>query len=101
MVIHDFLHSLKMRWLYMLEAPWHHSDSDATRRYHWEAWLAGWAWVLAGLLLGALIAPSLIEYVGLSESPYQQVLVISLTVLAGFLIQLLGSIVAEFGETLS
>lgn len=57
---------------------------------HWFMWLIGWLWTLAGLFLGALIAPSLLRLVGLADTPYQNWLVVAVAVVAGFLVQFIG-----------
>jgi hypothetical protein len=41
-------------------------------------------------VLGALYAPSLVRFAGLSDSLYQDTLIIGISVLAGFVVQLLG-----------
>jgi hypothetical protein len=81
---------LKRAWLDMLEPPWRDSGSDKERFNHWFLWLVGWTWALAGLVLGALVAPSLVQVAGFSSTPYEDALVVGVAVLAGFIVQLLG-----------
>jgi hypothetical protein len=85
-----FWYDLKDAWADMLEPPWRHSGPDDERVGHWFAWLAGWAWAIAGLAFGALYAPSILQSVGLSDTGYQDWLVIGFAVLVGFLVQFLG-----------
>jgi len=83
-----YRHNLQEAWLWMLEPPWRHSGPAPWRRTHWLFWLVGYAWSLAGLVLGALVTPSLVRFAGrLSDSPDQDALVIGAAVLAGFLVQ--------------
>src|SRR5258707_8523240 len=78
----------------MLEPPWQHSGSDYDRWTHCLIGLMGWLWALAGLALGALIAPSLVQSLGLTDPSYQGALVIGVAVVAGFLVQLVGWLLA-------
>ncbi len=86
----DYIGGLKVMWLWMLQPPWRHSGRGDERVSHWFIWLFGWAWALAGLVLGALSAPSHVQVAGLSDAPYQDALVIGVVALAGFLVQVLG-----------
>lgn len=54
----------------------------------------GWAWSLAGLILGALIAPQFVHSVRVFNGPYQDASIIATAILAGFLAQLIGWCVA-------
>jgi hypothetical protein len=90
MRIRDLLSNLKMAWAYMLEAPWRDTGTATDKFDHWAFWVLGWAWAIPGLLLGALVAPSLIHLVGLSNSGYQAGIDIGVSVVAGFLVQLVG-----------
>jgi hypothetical protein len=85
-----YLRNLQEAWLWMLEPPWRHSGPAPWRRTHWLFWLMGSAWSIAGLFLGAVVAPSLAQARELSDTPDQDALVIGLAVLAGFLVQSLG-----------
>ena len=82
-----YLHNLQDAWLWMLEPPWRHSGPAPWRRTHWLFWFLGSAWALAGLALGAVVAPSLVRFAGLSVPPDQDALAIGVVVLAGFLLQ--------------
>jgi hypothetical protein len=86
-----FWGGIKSTWANMLEPPWRHSSQDDDQSARWLIWLMNWSWVVAGLVFGAFVAPSVIQFAGLSNSPYQAWLVIAVTVLAGFLVQFLGS----------
>lgn len=89
----EFIEVLKVMWRFMLEPPWSNS-AEATEGDiwgHWIAWTAGWAWALAGLVFGALISQSLLHWVNLANSQYKDWLVIVVAVLAGMLVQLLGT----------
>ncbi len=88
----EFMDSVRDAWFSMLEPPWRHTGTDkkSVRLGHWFLWLIGWAWALAGLVLGALVAPSLVQLAGLSDTLYLDWLIIAIAVLAGFLVQLLG-----------
>lgn len=62
---------LKKAWKYMLVLPWKPLEPDETDRgARWFYWLFGWAWAIAGLVLGALYAPSLLQVAGLSDTPW-------------------------------
>jgi len=101
----DYIGGLKVMWLWMLQPPWRHSGLGDERVSHWFIWLLGWAWALAGLVLGALVAPSLVQVAGLSDTPYQGALVIGVVALAGFLVQVLGwcllALIFGVGKTVS
>ena len=84
-----YLHNLQEAWRWMLEPPWRHSGPAPWRRTHWLFWLVGTAWSLAGLVLGAVVAPSLAQATELSDTPNQDVFTIGVAVLAGFLSQAL------------
>lgn len=89
---------LKLVWLYMLELPWRHtarnSDNDDSRPLHWAFWVEGWAWTIAGMFLGALVAPSVLQFAGFSDLPFQDWLVIAVALAAGFLVQLVPLLMA-------
>lgn len=80
---------LKLFWAWMLEPPWQDSElkSDALR---WVIWGLGWAWTIAGIVLGAMFAPSLVQSTGLAGAPYSDWLIIAIAVFAGFLVQFVG-----------
>lgn len=85
-----FMDDLRDAWLYMFEPPWRSASNDREKRIgHWVLWLWIWSTPLSGLVLGALVAPSLVQIVGLANTPYTDWLVIAIAVLAGFLVQLL------------
>ncbi len=84
-----FWSQFKGTWLLMIELPWQNPRID-DRRLHWQQWLLGWSWTLGGLVLGALVAPQLLQFAGLSTAPYQDLLVIGVAAVAGFLVQFLG-----------
>jgi hypothetical protein len=81
---------LKNAWADMLESPWRHTGPDDLRRAHWVNWLVGWAWAVAGLVLGALVAPKLIEVAGLKNIPHQDWLIVAVAIIAGFSVHLFG-----------
>lgn len=83
----QYLHYLKVASLWMLEPPRRSSWPDPWRKTHWIFWLVGYAWSIAGLVLGALVAPSLAQVAGLSDAPEQGAFVIGVAVLASFLLQ--------------
>jgi hypothetical protein len=86
----DYIGGLKVMWLWMLQPPWRHSGRGDEQPSHWFIWLLGWAWALAGLILGAVAAPSLVQVAGLAATPDQGALMLGGVVLAGFLAQVLG-----------
>src|SRR5258708_2473797 len=88
--MNDFFGYLKNVWLDMLEPPWRRPQSPAERRIHWVLWLAGWAWSLSGLVIGASIAPMFVQNWAFTNPSYRDALAIALAVAAGFLLQLLG-----------
>jgi hypothetical protein len=88
---------MKLTWSYMFEPPWRHNGLNDERRIHWLIWTLSWVWTLSGLVLGALVAPSLVQWVRLHYTQYQEPLVkfqdwlvIGVAVLAGFVLQLVG-----------
>lgn len=85
-----FVDFLKLAWAHMLEPPWRHSRQDDAEDGDWSLWVFGWAWATAGLVLGATVAPSIVKWARLSDTPYQDAFVIGVAVFAGFLVQLLG-----------
>jgi hypothetical protein len=85
-----FVRQLKNAWLMMLERPWQSAGTGDDKETHWVLWLTGWTWSIAGLLLGALVAPTLLQIAGFADITYYDVAVIAVAVLVGFLIQLLG-----------
>lgn len=87
---------LKQLWLYMLVPPWRRTESVETRINHWAGWLAGWAWVLAGLILGALVASPLLQFTGLANTSYDDWLIIGIAIFVGFVLQVVGWFVALF-----
>jgi hypothetical protein len=101
----DYIGGLKVMWLWMLQPPWRHSGRGDEQPSHWFIWLLGWAWSLAGLVLGAVVAPSLVQVAGLSATPYQGALMLGGAVLAGFLAQALGwcylALIFGIGKTVS
>jgi hypothetical protein len=88
-----YLHNLQEAWRWMLEPPWRHSGPSPWQKTHWLFWFLGTAWSLAGLVLGALVTPSLIRFAGLSDTFDQGAFVIGVAVLAGFLAQSLSCFV--------
>jgi hypothetical protein len=89
----------RVAWLHMFEPPWAGSESGLGRRIHWVVWLLGWAWVIAGLVIGALVAPSfaqlldlahIAQLIGVAHTDYQAAFDIGFTVLVGFIVQLIG-----------
>jgi hypothetical protein len=86
----DYIGGLKVMWLWMLQPPWRHSGRGDEQASHWFIWLLGWAWALAGLILGAVAAPSVVQVAGLADAPDQGALMLGVVVLAGFLVQALG-----------
>lgn len=82
-----FRGSLRLFWSWMLTPPWRDFTGDI-QAYHWAFWLIGWAWAIMGLVGGALVAPSLVQFAGLSHVPYQDELIVGIAVVAGFLVQL-------------
>ena len=82
-----FRHNLTEAWRWMLEPPWRHSGPAPWRRTHWLFWFLGYAWSIAGLVLGAVVAPSLVQFAGLSDTLDQGAFAIGVAVLAGLLVQ--------------
>jgi len=85
-----FIGKMKVFSLWMLEPPWRHSGPAQWEKAHWLVWFVGSVWSLAGLVLGAVVAPSLVQSVGHLATPYQGALGTGVAVLAGFLVQSLG-----------
>lgn len=90
-----FIEILRYAWRDMIEVPWHHSRPDDWRVEHWLNWLFGWAWAISGLLLGALVAPMVVQWASiqwavLADTRFQDWFVIAVAVIAGFFVQCLG-----------
>jgi hypothetical protein len=81
---------LKFTWLLMLVPPWRHSEAGRFQVVHWPVWLLGWAWAIAGLALGALVAQPLLQYAGYWDIPHQDWAVIAIAIVVGFVVQSLG-----------
>lgn len=112
--MNKLLANMRRSWADMFTAPWHLRDQDVSqlsgatvdasdearirrqaqdrtsRTGQWLSWLIGWAWALCGLVGGALIAPSLVQWTGLSGLPYRDWFIIGIAALAGFLVHALG-----------
>jgi hypothetical protein len=87
-----FVADLKNAWLEMLEPPWRRPGRD--NPLTWRFWVAGWTWAIAGLVLGAFIAPTVLQHAGLASTDYQDALNLSVALLTGFLVQFLGWVFA-------
>jgi hypothetical protein len=87
-----FVADLKHAWLEMLEPPWRRPGRD--NPLTWRFWVVGWTWAIAGLILGAFIAPTVLQRAGLASSDYQDVFNLAVAVLTGFLVQFLGWVFA-------
>jgi hypothetical protein len=87
-----FVADLKHAWLDMLEPPWRRPGRD--NPLTWRFWFVGWIWAVAGLILGAFIAPTVLQRAGLADSDYQDAFNLAVAVLTGFLVQFLGWIFA-------
>lgn len=74
----------------MLELPWQRPGTKLKKSDHWWSWVTGWLWAISGLFLGAVVAPSLIQYFGLWNTRFRDAADIGVAVIAGFLVQLLG-----------
>jgi hypothetical protein len=85
-----FMEDMKTRWLDMLTPPWRDVEPDEDKFVHIATWIIGWIWALAGILLGAVFAPYLLEVWGFADSAYQDIMVIGVATLAGFLVQFFG-----------
>jgi hypothetical protein len=77
-------------WLAMLIPPWREAEPGGRRFSRLFYWIVGWVWALAGIILGAVIAPYLLGIWELANSPYQDALVIGIAAIAGFVVQFLG-----------
>jgi hypothetical protein len=90
--MHDFLWEIGLEWrstwLRMLAPPW--PNPSTGRRSAWFSWLVGWAWTLAGVIGGALLAPTIVQAVGLTNTAYQDWLVIGFAALVGIVVQSVG-----------
>lgn len=77
---------MRIVWLMSLEPPWR----VPLHQYHFQFFFMSWFLAISWLVVGALYAPPLIHSVGLASFPYQDILVISVAVAAGFVVQLVG-----------
>jgi hypothetical protein len=84
-----FAEGFRRAWLFMLTPPWRDVEGGDNRG-HTFLWLVGWAWAVAGILLGVVIAPYFLDVWGLADSSFQVSIVIGIAALAGFLLQFLG-----------
>jgi hypothetical protein len=84
----SFVEDLKHVWLEMLEPPWRRPGRESP--LNGRFWVVGWTWAIAGLILGAFIAPSVLRRAGLANSNYADALNLAVAVLTGFLVQFLG-----------
>lgn len=79
----------------MFEPFWKDTSERRERReIHRANWLVNWTWAIIGLVGGALVAPSLLQLVGLAHTSYTDGLVIAVAVVAGLLVQLLGTVLS-------
>lgn len=83
----DINHILRTAFRSMLTAPWQQKGSYKLPA-HWFGWMVGWLWSLTGLVAGAFFAPAVLRRVGLSNSPYQDIVAIGITLVTDFLVQL-------------
>jgi hypothetical protein len=84
------LKGLKWMWFAMLTPPWRSMSPGEERGYQITMWVVGWMWAVAGIILGAVIAPYILATVGIANSQYQDALVIGVAAVAGFLVQFAG-----------
>jgi hypothetical protein len=86
----DFITEMKEYWSVMLSPPlaMRGGDESSCGDIVWR--IVGWTWALVGLIGGAIAAPWLVQSAGLSNTPFQDPLVIGIAVFAGFLIQFFG-----------
>lgn len=84
----NFVLMMQRVWRVMFEPPWKKS-AEYSRWVRWEGWTVGWFYALEGLVAGALVAPSLLDKVGLANSPYYDWLLITIPVVTSVLVQLL------------
>lgn len=96
----DYLDYMKDMWRWMFAPPWHKTgikgpsgeewEDEHFQFSHWVPWLFGWGCTIAGSLLGALLATSLVQTMGITNTTFQDAVVIALAVLFGFVLQALG-----------
>jgi hypothetical protein len=90
-VIDYFVSDLLVIWEFMCTFPWPRPKiTSGSRPLHVASWIVGWVWAIAGVFLGAFVAPSLIEYWELADTPYQDYVIVAVSALAGFAAQLAG-----------
>ena len=83
------LEYLQLTWLFFFdEPPWRDSELVSNAAEHWFLWLLGWSWALSGLIVGALYAPAVVSWIGLSWVPYQDTLYLIIACVAALLVQL-------------
>jgi hypothetical protein len=90
----DIVHALQHGWLPSFVVPWQRVEltrysppkwRSLVVAMSWLVWVVGCMWMIAGLVMGALVAPSFIQFLGLRHPPYRDAGAIALTVLAGLL----------------
>jgi hypothetical protein len=85
-VLRWLLDDLRKTWLWWHEPAWRHSEQPA----YWFIWLLFWTWTVGGLVGGALLAPSLVQFAGLADASYKDWGLVAAAVVMGFLIRILG-----------
>lgn len=86
----------KRLWLVMLEPPWQLAKKSVAPVLDWSIWLAFWAWAIAGMAGGAMIAPMLVQWAGLTNTSFADWLEIAIAVVAGVFAQAVGMLIALF-----
>jgi hypothetical protein len=91
----NYLNTLKREWRFMLEPPLRDNPPnpdpvDAQLGSVRFVWLVIWTWAISGLVLGSLLAPGIIQYWGLTNTRYQDALIIGIAVAVGFIVQWVG-----------
>jgi hypothetical protein len=82
----DVLEAFRVVWLAMLTPPWQKADPEDNSK-DVLAWVIGWVWAIAGVILGAVIAPYILEPSGFTSSPYQDAIVVGTATVGGFLVR--------------
>jgi hypothetical protein len=91
-----FTEFFRLVWLSMVTMPWQrlpgkHNISKLTQI---GGWTLGWAWSLAGLAFGALLAPYLMQQLPSTAVTYEDKIQVVIAVATGFLAQAVGWLLA-------
>jgi hypothetical protein len=83
----NFAEKMRRIWAVMIQPPWKYT-ARYSKEFFWVTWVFGWIFALGGLWIGALVAASLVQAVGLESTSYVDWVLIAIAVLVSVLFQL-------------